>query len=735
MAEQFETEADRQDLVKSSRREDLARAQASLAMKLPPELGVFARLAYNYRWSWHVDGPSLFRAIDPVRWQSCGGNPVALLEEASSEALARAANDQELVSAANSLWAQIEAELEAPTDTSTGIQADPDRACTVNNPIAFFCAEYAIHESLPIYSGGLGVLAGDFLKQASDSRVPLVAVGLMYHKGYFRQRIDMDGVQQESWLESDPSRLPAVLVSDAHSSGADPLRISVPICGREVLAQVWRVDVGRVPLYLLDTDLEENLAVDRWITGRLYVGDRTTRLAQYMLLGVGGIRALHAMGIDPGRIHLNEGHAAFGPLELARRAIAQGADTNQAIEDVRQRTVFTTHTPVPAGNDTYLPGEISAVLGDFPKELCLDIDTFLALGRTSRDSSNEPFGMTQLGLHVSRTANGVSRRHGVVARTMWQDLFPKLTVDQVPITHVTNGVHVPTWMSEPMQQLLTHKWGSGWQANASDANVWSQLDSIPDEDLWQVRQNARRKLVAEAGRRAINERLIRGEKPDYAESLDLDPAVLTIGIARRMTAYKRLSLLTHDLDQLLQLLAGDHPIQILVAGKAHPEDIGGKDALQSIVTIRYEPNVGRTIAVLEDYDLELAALLVSGCDVWLNLPRPPLEASGTSGMKAALNGSLNLSVLDGWWAEAFDAENPNGWAIEGDVNSDPVGQDNRDASALYGLLHDTVSPLFYDRDSSGIPQDWLKLIRASMRSVSAQFNAQRMLDDYLNNIY
>ena len=559
----------------------------------------------------------------------------------------------------------------------------------------------------------------------------MVGVGLLYRQGNFHQQLDRSGWQHEFWVESDPGRLPAALVTGGDSA---PLTVEVSLSGRPVVVQVWRVNVGRVPLYLLDADRPENSRSDRWITARLYIGDRQARIAQYALLGLAGVRALRAMGIEPAVMHLNEGHAALAPLEVAREAVAEGTPVEEAIEAARRRTVFTTHTPVPAGNEAFSPEEVLRLLGDFPKELGLEPGELLDLGRVH--SNDEPFGLTVLGLHLARRAGGVSRRHGQVARAMWRNLYPDRDEADVPITHVTNGVHLPTWMAPPMRGLLSRHLGDGWEERAGEAAAWNGVDAIPDRDLWAVRSALRSELVDFVRDRTVADRLGRGEPSAYAEgALDgFDPEALTIGFARRVVAYKRLPLLIQDPERLLQLLDGSRPVQIVVAGKAHPQDEDAKGILQSVFRL----DLGRQAAAermvfLEDYDLALAAKLVSGCDLWVNLPRPPLEASGTSGMKAALNGGINLSVLDGWWEEAYDGS--NGWAIRSDPDADPATQDVRDAGSLYDLLQEKVVAQFFDRDGQGIPRAWINKVKASLRSIGPRFCATRMLQDYVGTIY
>jgi glycogen phosphorylase len=703
---------------------DLRAATDALRSRLPAPLGALADIAYNYRWSWTPGGPELLCSIDPRRWELCLGNPVRLLEEVHPETLQRLAGDQGFLDRLGALERTVGERLAEPR------VSEP---VTEDSPAAFFCAEFAIHKSLPVYSGGLGVLAGDILKEASDMGLPLVAVGLMYRHGYFRQRIDASGWQHEYWVETDPDRVPAALVCG--DDGA-PLTVTVPIAEREVVAQIWRVDVGRVPLLLLDADRPENDLTDRWITSRLYVGDPGMRLGQYALLGIGGVRALHALGIEPGVVHLNEGHAALACLELVRSEVAGGASLDDAFEAVRRRTVFTTHTPVPAGNDTYPAAQMAETMAGIARELGCEPSSLVRRGRTHLDEDAEPFGVTQFALRSSRVANGVSARHGEVAREMWQGMWPDRDVEDVPITSVTNGAHIPTWVGAPMRELLDRYLGEGWTDRAVDPATWEGLDAIPDTELLAARGAQRRELIDVVRERSVMDRLGRGDTADYVRSAvdALDPEMLTIGFARRVATYKRLDLLLRDADRALTLLGDDErPVQLILAGKAHPKDDDGKRLVQRLFEMKSHLEVGRRVVYLDDYDLALGAAMTRGCDVWVNVPRPPLEASGTSGIKSAMNGGLQLSVLDGWWPEAYDGT--NGWAISGEVDHDHGAQDWRHAAELYRLLSDEVVPEFYDRSAGGVSSAWAARVRASLRTIGPGFGAGRMVRDYAERIY
>ncbi|MGA2803550.1 MAG: alpha-glucan family phosphorylase [Acidimicrobiales bacterium] len=705
---------------------DIVRAVDRLSRRLPEPLFPLARIAYNYRWSWTPGGRDLFRYFGVHRFNLSNHNPVRFLRDLSEHSLLEAATDDEYLARVNKVADLLDGDLTRPQRTDLG-----------DGLVAFLCAEFAVHRSLPVYSGGLGVLAGDLLKEASDQALPLVGVGLLYRKGYFHQRVDRSGWQHEYWTEVDPEVLPAVRVTNPDRS---PLTIQLPIWDGEVSAHVWRVDIGRVPLYLLDADLAENTPLQRWISARLYEGNRAIRLAQYALLGVGAVRALDAMSVTPTLYHLNEGHAALATLAVASRLLGSSKapsdeELSEAFERGRDHFVFTTHTPVQAGNETYSREEIFPVLGPLADELGVDRELLLKLGRVHPSDAGEPSGLTQLAIHTARSTNAVSARHGSVGREMWHEMFPSLSVDEVPIRHVTNAVHLPTWMAPPMRALLTRHFGVGWERRSSDPAVWAGIEDIPDEELWATRCEQRNELVEQLRRKAVVDRLARGEDLEVVQAgaEAFDPSFLTVGFARRLATYKRLDLLLHPAARALELLNHDQPTQFVFAGKAHPLDDAAKAIAQHMFALKSSPGVINRAVFVEDYDLAAAGTLIAGCDVWLNLPRPPLEASGTSGMKAALNGCLNLSVLDGWWAEAFDGS--NGWAIDGDTDPDGAAKDARDAAIFYSLVKNEVKPLFFDRDARGIPTRWLQRVRASMRTLGPMYSATRMLDDYVRKVY
>jgi starch phosphorylase len=696
---------------------DLARAVRGLADRLPERLWPLARVAYNYRWSWTPGGEDLFRRIDPMRFERTRGNPVRLLHQLPGQVLDSVARDDAFVAAADRLQEVTDEDLNVPSISRGQVTAE--------HPVAFVCAEFGIHRSLPIYQGGLGVLAGDILKGSSDLRLPMVGVGILYSKGSFHQRLDQNGWQHDYWLETEPDRLPAALVTRDDGS---PLVVDVQVAGRDVHVQVWRVQVGRVPLFLLDANREDNGTAERWITARLYVGDPVVRLEQYALLGVGGMRVLRALGIEPSVVHVNEGHGAFAPLELAAQD-SRGTISAAALKRARARTIFTTHTPVAAGNETYDPNAVIDVLGKL-----IDGKRLRDLGGVDGADDGD-VGMTSLGLRLARTSTAVSRRHGEVARAMWRPLFKAKRDDDVPITHVTNGVHVATWMAEPMHELLDRHLGNDWLERADEPATWEPVGTIPDEELWATRSRLRTSLVEYVREADAASRLGRYEDASAVEDAvrAFDPERLTLGFARRVATYKRLHLLLRDRDRLESLLGKADTIQFVIAGKAHPRDTEAKERLEEFIQTPWAPDVAPRIAFLEDYDMEVASQLVAGCDVWVNLPRPPLEASGTSGMKAALNGALNLSVLDGWWAEAYDGE--NGWAI-GDGNGweDAEAQDDHDAEELLDKIEHELLPLFHERDG-GVPRGWVERVKRSLMTIGPRFGATRMLREYLEKIY
>lgn len=687
-------------------------------------------LARNLWWCWDNDTISLFRDIDPVRWRELSHNPIALLSELSLSRLEERVNQLVLHSRISHAYRRLQ-EYRSSTTTWGSANAGPLRA----RPVAYFSAEFGLHESIPVYSGGLGVLAGDHLKSASDLDIPLVAVGLYYDHGYFRQHLDANGMQQEEYLRVDRERLPLLPAIDPDGR---PVEVCVPTRSGEIRATVWRVAVGRRTLLLLDSDVEGNAPEDRQLTSRLYGGDGRVRIRQEVLLGIGGLRAVRAIGIDPGVIHLNEGHSAFAVLEdIRRRMEFEAVDFDEAALRVCNGTVFTTHTPVPAGHDRFDAALIDEHLGPIGDQIGLDLQRLMAMGRVNPDDPGESFCMTVLALKYSHQANAVSSLHGDVSREMWHSLWPQRAVRDVPIGHVTNGVHVPTWLASQMHQLYDRYLGPDWRDTMGLAESWEATDRISDAELWETHVTLKTRLLDFARRRAAVEAERRGESEEIRTEMRraLSPDALTIGFARRFATYKRAGLIFEDEGRLFQLVNDpQRPIQFVIAGKAHPQDVPGKQLIQKVFRLSRDPRFLGKIVLLEDYDINVGRHLVQGVDVWLNNPRRPLEASGTSGEKVVLNGGLNLSILDGWWAEAYDGE--NGFAIGTTAtHSDGDVQDHRDRQSLYEVLENRVVPLYYQRDRDGNPTEWIRLMKRAIRTLGWRFSADRMVRDYFANLY
>ena len=709
---------------------------------LPTPLQALERLSWNYWWSWSSEGAGVYRDLDAELWDEIEHNPRLLLSRVSEYRLAEMATDPVFVARIRKLADQFDQYMGQISDfrsqiSEPGPGASGAATITAEHPVAYFCAEYGVHNSLPLYSGGLGVLAGDHLKSASDLGLPLVAVGLLYHYGYFRQRLNLVGWQEEFYGETDPAQLP---LHSAKAEDGTPLFVEVLIRERTVRAQVWRADIGRVPLYLLDTNIAANEETDRWVTGHLYGGDRETRLVQEMLLGIGGVRLLRKLGIAPQVFHLNEGHSAFLTLELARELIqSEGLSFAKAAALVRQRCVFTTHTPVAAGNDEFEIDLLTRSFGaSFEKELGLSHEEFVALGRTDPQNAREAYGLTPLAIRMCRSTNGVSRKHGEVSRVLWQKLWPQEAVAQVPITHVTNGVHVPTWVAPLLRSLYEKHLGGDWQARLHDRAAWAQaVRQIPDEELWAAHLLLKDRLVAFIRQRSFLARINRGESAESTEAARnmFESGALTIGFARRVAGYKRWNLLLKDPERLRRIINNaDRPVQFVFAGKAHPQDQEAKLILQGVAQWESSVGVGDRSVFLQNYDHEIARQLVQSVDVWLNVPRRPLEASGTSGEKVAMNGGLNLSVLDGWWLEGYDGT--NGFAVGNDVAAvETVDIDASDAESLYQVLEQQVVPLYYDRDSDALPRKWIALMKNSIATLVPQFNSDRMVEEYARRIY
>ena len=702
----------------------------TLGQFLAPAHRRLSALASNLWWSWDAETTSLFRDLDPRQWRALAHNPIALLQRFTTERLESRVSELGLHGRINHSYRRMQEYL-ASTQT-WGVR---HAGVLWARPVAYFSAEFGLHESLPIYSGGLGVLAGDHIKAASDLGLPLVAVGLLYEEGYFRQRLDRDGRQQEEYLDVDRTVLPT---ERAKTPGGEPVRVTIDTRGGPIAARVWKLAVGRNMLLLLDTDVEGNRPEDRELSSRLYGGDHGVRIRQELLLGVGGVRALAALDIIPGVVHLNEGHSAFAALELVRQRMErEGIGVDEALSRVSQQVVFTTHTPVPAGHDRFTADAIDQHLGPLGDALGLDLDRLMGLGRVNPSDGNETFCMTVLALKLSRKANAVSSLHGEVSRAMWTSLYPGVALERVPIGHITNGVHVPSWLAPAMRRVFDRHLGPDWPQHAADPATWDAIETLDAGELWETHQLLKNGLIAFARRRVVDSAEKRGESADtvdqLATALSLD--ALTIGFARRFATYKRANLVLRDIELLASLVNDpQRPIQFLFAGKAHPLDGPGKDVLQEVSRLMRDPRFAGKILFIEDYDINVGRHLVQGVDVWLNTPRRPLEASGTSGQKVVLNGGLNCSVLDGWWAEAFDGL--NGFAIgRGETHSSMDVHDERDAEALRRVLCDEIIPLYYDRDDDGLPKRWIGRMKRAIRTLGWRFSADRMVTDYVLKAY
>jgi len=687
-------------------------------------------LARNLWWSWHPEVTNLFRELDPIRWRQLDHNPIALLAEFTPERLEARAAELVLYSRINQAYRRLKEYL-AGESTWSNIHA----GVLGSKPVVYFSAEFGIHESVPIYSGGLGVLAGDHIKSASGLGVPLIAVGLFYDQGYFKQQLDCDGYQHEEYLQSRTENLP---IEPALGSDGQPITVQIDTRSGPIFAKVWKMAVGRVSLYLLDSDVEVNKPEDRELTSRLYGGDSRLRIRQELVLGVGGVRAIRAMGIVPGVYHLNEGHSVFATLEAVRvRMVRDGYSFEDAFRRVSRQTIFTTHTPVPAGHDRFDAGLIEEYLGPMRDSLGLSHDQLMALGRVDPYNQQEPFCMTVLGLKMSRRANAVSALHGHVSRKMWNALWPQRVEEEVPIGHITNGVHVPSWLSWQMLQLYDRIFPANWFRRMGEPDIWQRIHECDPGELWETHYALKNLLLQFVRRRLARQCRRRGEADEAVEAARgmLDPNILTIGFARRFATYKRADLLLGDIDRLCRLISDpDRPIQVIYAGKAHPADEPGKALIRKIANLRHDGRLAGRVVFVEDYDINVCRHLIQGVDVWLNNPRRPLEASGTSGQKVVLNGGLNCSILDGWWAEAFDGR--NGFAIgRGETHFNDEITDRRDGEALFKVLETEVIPLFYDRDADGLPREWIKMMMNSISSLAWRFSAHRMVMDYARACY
>ncbi len=693
--------------------------------KIPEALLPLEEIANN-RWrSWNFDAIMLFIRLEYDVWAQSHQNPAKMLGMVSQERFDQAAADDSFLAALKEVYEKF-------TDYQKGAAWYKG---SYDNTVAYFSMEYGMDTSLPIYSGGLGILSGDHMKTSSDMKLPLVGIGLLYRQGYFRQYLNADGFQQEEYPENDWYNMP---VRRCENKRGEPVKIVVEMAGENIVAQVWMANVGRSILYLLDTNIDENTPKNRPITAALYGGDKETRIRQEMLLGIGGIRALRALGINPAVTHMNEGHAAFLAFERIREIMGEkGFTFSQAAQAIWPTNIFTTHTPVPAGNERFGIDLMEKYFKSWVAPLGLDWKSFLALGRERPDDDSETFCLTVLALKLSAYANGVAELHGHVSREMWQGIWPGLSREEVPIGHVTNGVHPRTWISYNMLELLDRYFGPRFIEDPTNLETWDRIDRISDDELWRTHERRRERLVAFARDRlkVTMRRMGISEKGLVRADDALSPNILTISFARRFATYKRGSLLMSDPDRLIRLLSDhDRPIQMIFAGKAHPHDLPGKEIIKELVHFSRRDDVQGRIIFLEDYDMTMARYMVTGSDVWLNTPRRPLEASGTSGMKAGINGVLNCSILDGWWAEAY---NPKiGWAIgKGEYYADEELQDEIESKALYDLLEREIVPTFYDRGRDGLPRDWIRMMKDSMREVGKGFASHRMLMDYTNKYY
>ena len=703
----------------------------TVAPSLPKELEPLHELAYNLLWVWDHDLMELIIRLDPDLWEKTNHNPVLMLGMISQERLNAASRDDSLLAQLDRGLERYKKYLDAGSTwfRKTYSQVESDQ-------IAYFSAEFGITECLQNYSGGLGVLSGDHLKSASDLGLPLVGVGLLYQQGYFRQYLNVDGWQQERNPENDFYTLPIHLKLDQTGK---PIIISVDLEGRAVYAQIWKVQVGRISLYLLDTNIPMNVRQeDQDITDQLYGGDRELRIKQEILLGIGGYRALKAMGIRPAVYHMNEGHSAFLALERCKDLMqSNNLSFGEAREVSTAGTAFTTHTPVPAGNDYFSPELMERYFGQYYRDLGLNPKEFHGLGRQDPNNDQEAFCMTVLALRMSGSCNGVAKLHGVVSRKMWKDVWPGLPAEEVPIISITNGVHAPSWISRDMAGLYDRYLGPRWREDPGDLLLWSRVNQIPDEELWRTHERRRERLVAFARGRLRKQLESRGAPPSEVTQADeiLNSQALTIGFARRFATYKRSTLILKDVERLLNIMTDkDRPLQIIFAGKAHPHDNPGKDLIRQIIHFERRAGARRRMVFLEDYDMVVARYMLQGVDVWLNTPRRPLEASGTSGMKATLNGAINLSILDGWWDEAYNVQ--TGWAIgRGEEYTDEIKQDEIESHALYDLLEKEIVPLFYTRGADDLPRQWIAKMKGAMRAIGPEFNTNRMVREYTERMY
>ena len=697
----------------------------------PERISGLAELAFNMWWSWHPEARALFKRLSRPAWKLSGHNPVKMLGEIDRNALENAARDSDFLAHYDHVMEKFNSEVKNGGNKWFAANICDPHAL----PVVFFSAEYGLHHSLPFYAGGLGFLAGDFLKESSDLGMPVTAIGFMYPEGYLRQKIMVNG-----WQESldEPLERASAAISRVLDGSGKPLLVKVPFIEPSIYLAVWKIEVGSIPLYLIDTDIDENDPWNRSISAHLYIGNMEQRLRQEIVLGIGGREVLDTLGIKHSVLHLNEGHPAFAITERIRERVANGTGFDHALQEVKETTVFTTHTPVPAGTDVFPFTLMEKYFGSYWPSLGLDRESFFKLGANPEDP-RAGFNMTVFALRCSSHRNGVSNRHGQVARKMWHSLWPGRPEEEVPIGHVTNGIHVPTWVEPKMELLLNNYLGENWKAEHDRPEIWEAVRDIPDRELWNTHYWLKMKLIMRIMERA-RQRWIE-DRPDaqiiLGEGVILDPNALTIGFARRFATYKRASLILRDMERLKRLLSDKwRPVQIIFAGKAHPADDPAKHILQQVFNAAKDPAFGGRIAFVEEYDEQLAQYLVHGVDLWLNNPLPPLEASGTSGMKAALNGVPSLSILDGWWIEGFNGK--NGWAFGEPAGEDTTPRPDRDADdaqALYQLLEKEIVPLFYNLNGDGISTGWVRVMKEAIISNAARFSARRMVKQYATNYY
>ncbi len=696
---------------------------------VPERISALKEIAYNYWWAWNYDAQDLFVRIDKELWEDVNHNPVMLLNKTPIERFVQLSEQSDFVSCLDSVYSSFKKYMSSSTWFSESYPGN-------SNHIAYFCLEYGINESFPNYSGGLGILAGDHLKSASDLGVPVVAVGLLYQMGYFRQQITQGGWQNESYYENDFFSMPMSLV---RRPNGDPIVIDVQLTKAKCYAQIWQVQVGRVSLYLLDTNVSYNAETPQYqvITNQLYGGNNETRIQQEILLGIGGIRALRELGIHPTIIHINEGHAAFAALECARFMMHDySLDFRTAVELTHAGLIFTTHTPVPAGNEVFPASLLDRYFDGYWQQLGLQKEEFLMLGNLDGIENHDSFSMTILALRLSSFRNGVSELHGRVARSMWNNLWNGFPDNDVPIRHVTNGIHTLSWISEGLAELYDRYISPRWRSETHDNSIWNKVHTIPNEELWRVHNRYRERLVLFTRDYLLNKQKSMLSAADISQvNSYLNPDALTIGFARRFATYKRATLLFSDMPRLQKILCNEErPVQLIIAGKAHPHDIAGKEMIQKIIHEVRAYGLDKHVVFLEDYSIAVARRLVKGCDVWLNTPRRPHEASGTSGMKAALNGCLHASILDGWWAESYNGE--NGFAIgTGEEYNDAKDMDIIEASTLYELLEQIIVPEFYERNNSKIPLKWVQRMKNSIATCAGVFSTHRMVRDYTVKYY